>query len=76
MAILNELDVSTLSAAQDESVIRELVSGLFWAWYASNVDKKITSLKWWIFRKTIYVRDLESVFELLFGPMPAARSAT
>ena len=72
MAVLNELDVSQLSAASNEQLIREIVGKLFWTWYFANQDRKITTIRVWFISKTLYVRDIRGVFELLFGPADAS----
>lgn len=72
MAVLQELNVSQLAAASNEQLIREIVSKLFWTWYFSNQDRKITTIRVWFIRRTIYVRDIRGVFELLFGPVDGA----
>ena len=72
MSVLRELDVSQIAQSSNEQFIREVVSKLFWTWYFSNQDRKITTVKVWFITKTIYVRDIRGVFELLFGPADAA----
>lgn len=67
MAALEELDVSSIQGTGNEALIKEFISKLFWAWFFSNQDRKITTIHWWIFNKTLYVRDIEGVFILLFG---------
>jgi hypothetical protein len=66
--ILRELNLKEAEAVATESIIREIISKAFWAWYFLNSDRHLTTLRWWIFRKTFIVRDLQPVFELLFGP--------
>ena len=70
MAALDELDVSDLEPQSNEAFIKEAISKLFWVWYYSNLDRKITTIRVWFIRKTVMVRDLQAVFELLFGPAP------
>jgi len=70
--ILREVNLEGAESSTDLDFIRELISKAFWAWYALNTDRNLTTLKWWIFRKTFRVSDLAPVFELLFGPRPAA----
>ena len=76
MSALKEIDFSSVSSETNENVIRELVSGLFWTWYSHNTDRKLTTLRVWFIRKTIFVRDLSNIFELLFGPNPHASAPT
>lgn len=66
--ILRELDLKEAEQESLESVIREIISKSFWVWYFMNTERRLTTLRWWIFRKTFVVRDLYPVFELLFGP--------
>lgn len=48
--------------------VRETISRLFWEWYQKNKEDKLVTVGWWIFHKTIKLKDLHGVFELLFGP--------
>jgi len=66
--ILREVNLTGVEESQDLDFIRELISKAFWAWYALNTERKITTIRWWVIRKTVYVKDLSGVFELLFGP--------
>lgn len=68
MSALSELEVSELAQSSNEAYIREAVGRLFWAWYFANLDRKITTIRVWFIHKTLYVRDLSAIFELLFGP--------
>ena len=68
MSAVSQIDFSTVSAARDQKIIRELLGSLFWDWFDKNKDMKISVIRFWIFRPNIYVRDLELVFTLLFGP--------
>jgi hypothetical protein len=36
-------------------------------WYTQNEYRELKTIKLWIFRKRIVVRDLKQIFELLFG---------
>lgn len=65
---ISEINFSALSQETKENIIRQLVGKLFWEWYYGNLDRKLTTIRWWFIRKTIYVRDLYGVFEILFGP--------
>jgi hypothetical protein len=49
---------------------REVISLLFWDWFDKNQDQKVTVVSVWLIRKTLYVRDLRSVFSMLFGLHP------
>jgi hypothetical protein len=66
-------DVAASNEIPDElkQFVMETVSKLFWRWYHEHKDNKLVKVGWWIFHKTIYLRDLHSVFEMLFGPEPA-----
>jgi hypothetical protein len=65
--VLDELDLSEVAQESSTEALKLLISTLFWTWFQTNQDHKITTVKWWFIRKTIYVKDLEGVFELLFG---------
>ncbi len=69
--VLNELDLSEVAQETSTEALKLLIAGLFWTWFDANKTHKLTSVRWWIFKKTIYVSDLEGVFELLFGTRPS-----
>jgi hypothetical protein len=50
----------------DEDYLKVL-AGIFWQWYALNTNRKLTKIRIWFIRRTLYVRDLYDVFVLLFG---------
>ncbi len=66
--ILHELELETEASATNWEFLRPLISKAFWGWYSLHADRKLTTIKWLFISKTIYARDLESVFILLFGP--------
>lgn len=49
---------------------REVIREKLWQWIEAHRDDKVTTLKVWFVRKTVYIRDLYGVFELLLGPKP------
>jgi hypothetical protein len=67
MAAVDQVDVTALQIAGDESAIRALIGGIFWAWFRDHQDQKVTTIKVWFISRTVYVRDLRAIFELLFG---------
>jgi hypothetical protein len=71
MAVVHEVDFSKASLLADQSFIRELVGEAFWRWYFNNLSLKVTTIKFWIIKKDIYVADLHSIFVLLFGNPPS-----
>jgi hypothetical protein len=70
MAIVHEVNLSLVAKETNERIVRELLGAIFWSWFWANRDRKLTTVKWWVLRKTFTVRDLEHVFVLLFGPSP------
>lgn len=70
MAALDEMAVGRLSSATSPDIIKQIINEMFWNWYVLYQNKKVTTVKVWFISKTIYVRDLESVFVLLVGPNP------
>ena len=70
MAALDNLNYSSTMKGIPWSTIRPLIAELFWQWFHDNYDDKLTIIRFWIIRKTIYVRDLHDVFVILFGPEP------
>jgi hypothetical protein len=75
MSALRELDLSSLEKEAEQAFLRQAISTLFWGWFESNRDRKVTTINWWFIRKTLYVRDLFGVFEILFGPNPNGQTA-
>jgi hypothetical protein len=68
MAAIDQVDVTALQVAGDETVVRALVGSMFWKWYHEHQDQKVTTIRVWFISKTVYVRDLQAIFVLLFGP--------
>jgi hypothetical protein len=68
--ILSQVDLTEASQETDLDRIRHIIAAAFWLWYASHKDTKLTTIKVWFISKTVKVRDIESVFEMLFGPAP------
>lgn len=71
MAIVHELNLNAVAHATDQRIIRELLGSIFWSWFFVNEDRVLTTIRWWVIRKTFRVRDLRDVFVLLFGDPPA-----
>jgi hypothetical protein len=67
MAALDELNLEELVPETPKDVVKETISKLFWMWYTQNEYRELKTIKLWIFRKRIVVRDLKQIFELLFG---------
>jgi hypothetical protein len=67
MAALDELDLEQLVPETPKDVVKETINKLFWMWYTQNEYRELKTIKLWIFRKRIVVRDLKQIFELLFG---------
>lgn len=61
---------SHISAAETDKVraVEDAIAKIMWAWFDKNLDRKITSIKFWFISRTIFVRDLRAVFVALFGP--------
>lgn len=70
MAALDEMNVGRLAPEQQESTVKRIINELFWNWFFLNQHRKVTAVKIWFFKKSVYVRDLKSIFELLVGPNP------
>jgi hypothetical protein len=68
MAALDEVDVAHLQPETTQDLIKKSIATMFWMWYANNLDREVTTIKVWFIRKKVYVRELKSIFELLFGP--------
>jgi hypothetical protein len=77
MAAIDDLNFEQLRAktqAQQQlpalQVLRSLVAAEFWRWYRTHQDTKLTKIKVWVFSKTVVVKDIRPLFELLFGEEP------
>jgi hypothetical protein len=69
MAALDEINVEELEPSTTSDIAKEAIAKLFWHWYHMNLDRSVTTIKVWFFRKTVTVKDLKGIFELLFGPV-------
>lgn len=65
--VLDELDLSEVAQESNTDRLKFIIAGLFWTWYDANKDDKLVTIRKWFISKTIYLRDLEGVFVLLFG---------
>lgn len=72
MSALQDVNFSeiNLDNLNNQDWIRNTISQFFWQWYERNLDLKVTTVQFWIVKKHIFVRDLRSIFELLFGQQP------
>jgi len=68
MAAIDEMDLSDFGPLKVYA--RQVMNELFWNWYDLNKERRVTTLKVWFIRKSVYVRDLHSVFVLLVGDHP------
>lgn len=67
MAALDELNLEELVPETPKDIVKETINRLFWIWFTQNEYRELTTIKVWIFRKKVVVRDLKQIFELLFG---------
>lgn len=72
--VLDELPLEEIAPETTTDNIKRFLALMFWNWYQVNQDDKLVRIDYWIFHKTMKVRDLKPVFELLFGPQPIANS--
>lgn len=72
---IDEADLSGLAPESTTDYIKKTLNAIFWSWYSMNEDRKLTTVRWWIISKTIYLRDLKEVFALLFGDEPIGVTA-
>ncbi len=71
MAALHDADLNAYSVSlENQQWFKDVVSQVFWRWYDANKDFVVTTISIWIIKKKIYVRDLHSLFVILFGPAP------
>lgn len=59
-----------LYAESGRSVLKDILNKIFWKWFETNLNRKLTTIRFWFFKKSIYVKDLREIFTLLFGPQP------
>lgn len=71
MAAIDEMPVARLSSATASNDIKKIINVMFWSWYVANQNLKVVTVKWLFISKTLYVRDLKVLFELLVGPEPS-----
>lgn len=69
-SLLQETDLAELSQLHGTSV-RDITTAAIWAMFNQFKDTAKFTVKIWFIRKTIHLRDLKPVFELLFGDAPA-----
>lgn len=69
MAALDEINVDTLEPETTSDIVKDSIAKLFWHWYHMNLDRPVTTIRVWFIRRTIQVKDLKAIFELLFGPV-------
>jgi hypothetical protein len=71
VAVLHDLKV-TGSPVSDAAtaMIKQLLADAFWKWYDTEAAHRLVTIKVLFFSKAVRVRDLLSVFEMLFGTHP------
>ena len=69
MSALREVDLSSYSI-QNQEWFKDIVAQMFWRWYDANKEMLVTTISIWIIKKKVFVKDLRSLFEILFGPAP------
>lgn len=67
MAAVDEINLTKVAQSPYVDEAKKLLNKEMWLWFSKNQNMKVVALKWGFFRKTFYVRDIEPVFELLFG---------
>lgn len=68
MSALNEVYKSVIIPESVKEQTKAFINKLFWEWFHQNYNRKLTTIKFWIISKSIYVRDLRDIFTILFGP--------
>jgi len=69
MAALDEINVDALEPETTSDIVKDSIAKLFWHWYHMNLDHPVTTIRVWFIRRTVQVKDLKAIFELLFGPV-------
>lgn len=66
MSALREANLDAYSV-ENQEWFKAIVAQMFWRWYESNQETLVTTISVWVFKKKIFVKDLRSLFEILFG---------
>jgi hypothetical protein len=61
-----------ISPAQIREVITRVIGPYMWQWLLSKWEDKIFTVKFLFIRKTVRVKDLDNLWEYVFGPRPVA----
>lgn len=77
MAVLNQFNVNDVSNATGQQVsplvveqVKESLGVFFWNWYKFHQEDKIITINFFIFSKTVRVKNIKEIFKLLFGDPP------
>ena len=70
MSALEEVEVDTLANSMSQLNARILISRMFWNWFFSNQERSV-EIRIWRIRGNVRVKNIRSIFELLFGPANA-----
>lgn len=70
LSVLYSIDLAEAKNNDITDEIRKIIAKQFWGWLLQHWEDKLVTVKILIFNKTVRVRDLESLFVLLFGPKP------
>lgn len=67
MAVLDQAKFSMLNEMQAEQSKIDLAI-FFWAWFHEHMEDKIVSINLLFIHKTVRVKNIKGIFEMLFGP--------
>ena len=67
MAVLSQINLKEAELSTNVDFIKSLIAREFWIWYEQHKEDKIVSVGFLFLRKTVRVRNIKFVFELLFG---------
>lgn len=67
MSVLAKINLKEAETSQNVAFIKLLIAREFWKWYEEHQNDKIVKLKILFISKTVRVKDIKFVFELLFG---------
>lgn len=71
MPAIDEINLqAAVNSTTDAEWIRGFIKAELWDWFEAHKDDKVKTVNFWIIHRTIYVRDLQAVFELILGPRP------
>jgi hypothetical protein len=70
MSAIFEIRVPAAQNNDNLDEIRKIFAKAFWSWLLARWEHRLVTVRILIFKKTVKVKDLASLYEMLFGPNP------